>query len=70
MLDKSYTGNENLIIVFFKYLLLCSWAWIGQTKYIVMMTSEELTKIVNFMTTNVVLGCGHIDVIVKLLNFI
>ena len=31
-------------------LLPNSWAWIRQTKYIVMMTKEESTKIVNFMT--------------------
>ena len=34
-----------------------------QTKYIVMMTKEGSTKIVNFMTPEAgvfVLGCGHI----------
>ena len=38
-----------------------------------MMTKEEFTKIVNFITPwaeIVYLGCGHIDDIVKMLNFI
>ena len=43
--------------------LLYSQALIRQTKYVVMMTKEGSTKIVNFMTPRVVvlmLGCGHI----------
>ena len=35
---------------FFKNLLLYSHAYIRQTKYIVMMTKEGSTEIVNFMT--------------------
>ena len=35
---------------FLKNLLLYSQTWIRQTKYLVMMTKEESTKIVNFMT--------------------
>ena len=35
---------------FFRNLLLCSQALIGQTKYIVMMTKEGSSKIVIFMT--------------------
>ena len=35
---------------FFKNLLLYSQALIRQTKYVVMMTKEGSTKIVNFMT--------------------
>ena len=36
---------------FFKNVLLYSQAWIRQTKYVVMMTKEGSTKIVDFMTT-------------------
>ena len=46
-----------------KNLLLYSGAWFRQTKYIVMMTKEGSTEIVNFMTPGaavLVLGCGHI----------
>ena len=35
---------------YFKNLLLYSQAWIRQTKYIVMMTKEWSTQIINFMT--------------------
>ena len=35
---------------FFKNVLLYSQAWIRQTKYVVMMTKEGSTKIVDFMT--------------------
>ena len=48
---------------FFKNLLLYSQAQIGQTKYIVMVTKEGSTKIVNFMTPRagvLVLGRVHI----------
>ena len=48
---------------FFKNLLLFSHALIKQTKYIVMMTKEGSTKIVNFMTPGagvLMFGCGHI----------
>ena len=53
---------------FFKNLLLYSQAFIRQIKYVVMMTIEESTRIVNFMTPGVgvlVLGRGHISHIVK-----
>ena len=49
---------------FFKNLLLYSQALIRQTKYIVMMTKEGSTKIVNFMTPGVgvlMLGRGHMS---------
>ena len=49
---------------FFKNLLLYSQALIRQTKYVVMMTKEGSTKIVNFMTPGagvLVLGRGHIS---------
>ena len=54
---------------FFKNLLLYSHAYIRQTKYIVVMTKEGSTKIVNFMTPGAgafVLGCGHIGHRVKM----
>ena len=35
---------------FFKNVLLYSQAWIRQTKYVIMMTKEGSTKIVDFMT--------------------
>ena len=57
---------------FFKNLVLYSQAWIRQTKYVVMMTKEGSTKIVNFMTPGaevLVLGRGHISHIVKMHYF-
>ena len=48
---------------FFKNLLLYSCASSRQTEYIVMMSKEASTKIVNFMTPGAgvpVMGCGHI----------
>ena len=58
---------------FFKNLLLNSKALIRETKYVVMMTKEESTKIVNFMTPWVgvlVLGRGHISHRVKMHYFL
>ena len=49
---------------FFKYLLLYSQAKIKQTKYIVLMTKEGFTKIINFVTPEagvLMLGRGHIS---------
>ena len=49
---------------FFKYLLLYSQAKIKQTMYIVMMTKEGSTKIINFVTPGagvLMLGPGHIS---------
>ena len=57
---------------FLKNLLLYSQALIRQTKYVVMMTKEGSTKIVNFMTTGagvLVLGRGHRSHIVKMHYF-
>ena len=57
---------------FLKNLLLYSKALIRQTKYVVMMTKEGSTKIVNFMTPGagvLVLGRGHIRHIVKMHSF-
>ena len=68
-------GHINHIVkmyYFFKNLLLYSHAWIRQTKYRVIMTKEGSTKIVNFMTPGawvLVLGCGHINHIVKMHYF-
>ena len=48
---------------FFKNLLLYSSASSKQTEYIVMMSKEASTKIVNFMTPGagvLVMRCGHI----------
>ena len=58
---------------FFKNLLLYSQALIRQTKYVVIMTKEWSTKIVNFMTPGVgvlVLGRGHISHRVKMHYFL
>ena len=55
-----------------KNLLLYSGACFRKTKYIVMMTKEESTKIVNFMTPAarvLVLGWGGTSHIVKLHYF-
>ena len=60
------------LLYFLENLLLYSQALIRQTKYVVMMTKEGSTKIVNFMTPGVgvlVLGCGHISHIVKMHYF-
>ena len=57
---------------FFKNLLLYSHAYFRQTKYIVTMTKEGSTKIVNFMTPRggiLVLGRGQISHIVKMHYF-
>ena len=55
------------------YILVDAQALIRQTMYIVMITKEGSTKIVNFMTPGagvLVLGCGHISHIVKMHNFV
>ena len=49
---------------FLKNLLLYSGAWFRQTKYIVMMTKEGPTKIVNFIIPGagvLAIGRGHIS---------
>ena len=59
------------LLYFFKNILY-SKALIRQTKYVVMMTKEGSTKIINFMTPgagDLVLGCGHIRHIVKMHYF-
>ena len=57
------------LMYFLKNLLLYSGAWFRKTKYIVMMTKEQSTKIVNFMTPRagvLVLGRGLISHKVKM----
>ena len=57
----SYIVNMHY---FFKSLLLYSQALIRQTIYIVLMTKEGCTKIVNFMTPGagvLMFGHGHIS---------
>ena len=68
-------GHISLIVkmhYFFKNRLLYSQAQIRQTKYVVMMTTEGSTKIVNFMTPGagvLVLWHGHISHIMKMHYF-
>ena len=61
------------MLYFLKSLLLYSHAFIGQTKYIVMITNEGSIKIVSFITPGagvLVLGCGHISHLVKMHYFL
>ena len=72
MLGCSHISHMVKMHHFFKNLLLKSKAQIRQTKYVLMMTKEGTTKIVNFMTPGpgvLVLGCGHKSHIVKLHYF-
>ena len=69
-------GNCGVICVYLMYflktLLFYSEAWFRQTKYVVIMTKEESTKIVNVMilvTRVLVLGRGHIIHIGKMHYF-
>ena len=60
--------QKNVNVYFFTNVLLYFFAWITQTKNFVMMTNEEFTKLVKFMTTGAViakLGRGHITHTVK-----
>ena len=72
MLECGHISHIVKMHNLFKNLLLYSHAWIRQTKYIVMITKEESTKIVNFMTPGarvLVLGCVHTSHIVKMHYF-
>ena len=72
-LGRGHISQIVKIHYFFKNLLLYSQAEIRKTKYIVMMTKEGYTKIVNFMTPAagvLALGCGHVNQIVKIHYFI
>ena len=50
VLGRGYISHIVKLHYFFKNILLYSKALIRQTKYLVMMTKEGSTKIVNFMT--------------------
>ena len=61
------------LLYFFKNPFLFFQALIRQTKYAVMMTKEDSTKIVYFMTPGagvLVLGCGYICHIVEIHYFV
>ena len=72
VLGCSHISHIVKVYYFFKNLLLYSHAYIRQTKYIVIMTKEGSTKIVNFMTPGagvLVLGRGHISHFMKMHYF-
>ena len=72
VLGCGHISHKVKVHYFFKSPLLYSHAYIRQTKYIVMMTKEGSTKIVNFMKSDagvLVLGCCHINHIVKVHYF-
>ena len=73
VLGHGHISHIVKLLYFFNNLLLYSHAGIDQTtKYVVMMTKEGFTKIINFMTPGagvLVLGRGHISHIVKLHYF-
>ena len=50
VLGCGHISHMVKIHYFFKYPLLCTQELIRQTKYVVVMTKEGSTKIVNFMT--------------------
>ena len=57
-------GVESVKVMYFLKNLLYSQTLIRQTKYIVMLTKEGSTKIVNFLTPGagvLVLGRGHMS---------
>ena len=63
MLRRGHISHNSETDYFFKNLLY-SQAKIRQTKYVVMMTKEKFTKIVNFMTHGagvLELGHGHLS---------
>ena len=66
VLGRGHISREVKMHYFFKNLLLYSQALIRQTKYVVMMTKEESTKIVNFMTPRAGVGRGHTRHFVKM----
>ena len=72
MLGCGHMSHIVKMHFFFKCLRLSSQALIRLTKYVVMMTKEGSSKIVNFMTPRVgvlVLGRGHINHGVKMHYF-
>ena len=56
VLGRGHISNIVKMHYFFKNRLLYSQAYIRQTKYVVMMTKEGSTKIVNFMTPGAGVG--------------
>ena len=65
-------GVKSVKLMYFSKNLLYFQAQIRHTKYIVMLTKEGSTKIVNFMTPGagaLVLGRGHKSRIVKMHYF-
>ena len=47
---SAITALSVKLMLLLKHLILYSGAWFRQTKYIVMMTKEGSTKIVNYIT--------------------
>ena len=73
VLGRGHISHRVKMHYFFKNLLLYFQALMKQTKYVVMMTKEGSTKIVNFMSPGagvLVLGCGHISHRVKMHYFV
>ena len=73
VLGRSHINHIMKMHYFFKNLQLYSQAYIRKTKYLVVMTKEGSTNIINFMTPVAgvfVLGCGHISHIVKMHYFL
>ena len=71
--NNSNTSLTLKMHYFFNNYGLYSQAQIRQTKYKVMKSKEESTKIVNFKTPwegVLVLGCGHTSQIVKMYYFL
>ena len=72
MQRKDNFGVKCLKLMYFLKILFYSQALIRQTKYVVMMTNEGSTKIVNFMTPGagvLLLGRGHVSHLVKMHYF-
>ena len=72
VLVYGHIGHTVKMHHFFKKNFIYSQTSIRQTKYLVMITNEGSTKIVNFMTPwegVLVLGCGHINHTVKINYF-
>ena len=68
VLGRGHISHIVKMHYFFKNLLLYSHAYIRQTRYIIMITKEVSTKIVNFITPGagvLDLGCDRINHIVK-----
>ena len=72
MLERGHISHLVKMNYFFSNLLLDSQALVRQTMYMVIMTTEGSTRIINFMTMGhvFVMGHGHISQIVNMCNFI